>query len=176
MFTSTTLLALALAWQSAPGALRSVYTSIAARDCKTISTSEEGSASTQRCAGVGGYNLLVEDLDARMSMTVVAPGGKKYDLQYWQVVTTGFSSLGDRAEWRVKGQGRRAAPVALIVRVNASEDAARPEKTTSYLTVAKITPGQVCVTDRIGPGADANEQARRAADTAASRPCIKAQE
>jgi hypothetical protein len=176
MFTSTTLLALALAWQSAPGALRSVYTSLAARDCKTISRHEEGSQSTQRCAGLGGYGLLVEDSDARMNVTVVAPGGKKYDLKYWQVVSTGFSRVGDKAEWRVKRQGKHDVPFALIVRVNTSEDAAHPEKPTSYLAVAKITPGQICVTDKIGPGANANEEARRAADKAASRPCIEARE
>jgi hypothetical protein len=175
MFATTTLLALVLAWQSAPGALQSVYTSLAARDCKTISTHEEGAQSTQRCPGVGGYGLLVEDFDSRMSVTVVAPGGKKYDLKYGQVITTGFSGVGEKAEWRVKRQGKRVVPVALIVRLNASEDGARPEKAISYLTVAKITPRQICVTDKIVPGANANEQARRAADTAASRPCIEAQ-
>jgi hypothetical protein len=176
MSTPITLLALVLLWQSAPGALRSVYTGLAARDCKTISTHEEGSSSTQRCAGVGGYSLLVEDSDARMNVTVVAPGGKKYDLKYWQIVTAGFSSIGDKAEWRMKGQGKRGVPVALIVRVNASEDPAHPEKATSYLAISKITRGQVCVTDKIAPGANANEEARRAADTAASRPCIEARE
>ena len=176
MFAPTTLLALVLVWQSAPGALQSVYTSLGGRDCKTISTHEEGAQSTQRCAGVGGYGLLVEDFDSRMDVTVVAPGGKKYVLNYGQVVTTGFSSVGEKAEWRVKRQGKRVVPVALIVRLNASEDGAHPEKTTSYLTVAKITPGQICVTDKIAPAANANDEARRAADTAASRPCIEAQE
>lgn len=176
MFTLTTSLALALAWQSAPGALQSVYTSIAARDCATVSTNEEGARSTQRCKGVGGYGLLVEDADARTSVTVVAPGGKKHDLKYWQVVTTAFSSIGGKAEWRVRRQGARDVPVALIVRLNASDNAERPDKPTSYLVVAKITPQQVCVTDRIDPAADANEQARRAADTAASRPCVEAPE
>ena len=42
MFAPTTLLALALVWQSAPGALQSVYTSLSSRDCKTVSTHEEG--------------------------------------------------------------------------------------------------------------------------------------
>jgi len=176
MFTPSTLLALVLAWQSAPGALQSVYTSLGGRDCKTISTHEEGAQSTQRCAGVGGYGLLVEDFDSRMNVTVVAPGGKKHDLKYWQVITTGFSGVGEKAEWRVKRQGKRVVPVALIVRLNASEDPAHPEKNTSYLTVAKITPGRICVTDRIAPAANANEEARRAADTAATRPCIEAQD
>lgn len=176
MFTPTTLLALALALQTAPGAAQSVYTSLAARDCTTVSTNEEGARSTQRCKGAGGYGLLVEDADSRMSVTVVAPGGKKHDLKYWQVVTTAFSSIGEKAEWRVKRQGGRDVPFALIVRLNASDNAERPDKPTSYLVVAKITPEQVCVTDKIDPAADANEQARRAADTASSRPCIEAQE
>ncbi len=176
MFIQTTLIALVLAWQSTPGALKSVYTSLASRDCTTVSTNEEGAQSTQRCPGMGGYGLLVEDADSRMSVTLVAPGGKQHELKYWEVVTTGFSSLGEKAEWRVKRQGRRDVPVALIVRLNASENGEHPEKQTSYLVVAKITPGQACVTDKIAPGADANEQARRAADTAASRPCIEAQE
>ena len=176
MSASTIFLALALVWQSAPVPSQSFYTSLNSRDCKTISTTEEGSSSTQRCAGVGGYGLLVEDSDARMNVTVVSPGGKKYDLKYWQIVTAGFSSIGDKAEWRAKGRTRRTVPFALIVRVNASEDPAHPEKTTSYLAVAKITPAEICVTDRIAPSANANEEARRAADTAASRPCIEAQE
>ena len=177
MFTRTTLTAvMVLALQSAPAALQSAYTSLNAADCKTVGASDEGSSSTQRCAGVGGYSLLVEDDDARMSVTVVAPDGKRHELKYWQVITTGFSALGEKAEWRVRRQGGRDAPVALIVRVNASEDAERPERKTSYLAVAKITAGRVCVTDKIAPSADANERARRAADTAASRPCVEPQE
>jgi hypothetical protein len=176
MFVPQTFIALLLLWQSAPAALQSVYTSLAAGDCTTVSANAERGYSTQRCRGVGGYGLLAHDDDARVSLTVVAPGGKKYDLNYWQVVTPSFSTLGEKAEWRVRRQAGRDEPVALIVRVNANEDAERPEKKTSYLVVAKITPGQVCVTDRVAPAANANEEARRAADTAASRPCIEAQE
>jgi hypothetical protein len=61
----------------------------------------------------------------------------------------------------------------LIVRVNASENQEDPNKKSSYLAVAKITPQQVCVTDKIAPGATANEEARRAADASSSKPCLK---
>jgi hypothetical protein len=175
MFIPATFIAAVMAWQPA-AALQSVYTSLAARDCATVGTNAEGARSVQRCRGVGGYGLLVEDADSRMSLTVVAPGGERHDLKFWQVVTTAFSAVGEKAEWRVRRQGRRSVPVALIVRVNANESAERPELTTSYLVVAKVTPQKVCVTDRIAPAADANERARRAADTAAARPCIEAQE
>jgi hypothetical protein len=92
------------------------------------------------------------------------------------VVTSGFSNIGEKAEWRVARPGRSTVPSALIVRVNAHDDTEHPDKVTSYLTVTKITPQEICVTDKIGPAANANEQARRAADTASSRPCLAAQE
>lgn len=151
----------------------SVYTDISGSRCRTISVHRESGATVQSCPGVAGYKLQVEDDDARMSISVVAPGGKKSELSYWQVITSAFSSLGNKAEWRVTSVRGKTTPVALIVRVNASEDPSNPQRTTSYLAVAKITAAKTCVTDKIGPSATANEEARRAADTAATRPCLE---
>ena len=148
----------------------SVYTDLAPARCKTVSVTKENAGSVQRCPGVAGYTLLVEDDDLRQSVTVVAPGGKKYPLHYWQVVTSAFSSVGDKAEWRVeKRKGGRAQPYALIVRVNASENPEKPDEKTSYLAVAKITKAGACVTDKV----KTNEEARQAADAAANKPCLK---
>lgn len=155
----------------AGGAIRSVYTSLAPEQCRVIRRHEETGGSVSRCPGVAGHALLVSEDDARMSVDVVTPDGGEHPLNYWSVVTRGFSTLGPRAEWRVRGEGGQARPVALIVRVNAAEDPDNPERTTSYLAVAKITPREVCVTNSIAPAADANEQARRAADASAGRPC-----
>jgi hypothetical protein len=151
----------------------SVYTDISGSRCRTISVNQESGASVQSCPGVAGYKLEVEDDDARMSITVVAPGGKKSELSYWQVITSAFSTLGNKAEWRMARVKGKTTPVALIVRVNASEDPSNPQKTTSYLAVAKITAAKTCVTDKIGPSATANEEARRAADNAATKPCLE---
>jgi hypothetical protein len=153
--------------QGAEQEIRSVYTTLAEADCRTLSVDEESASSVQRCPGVGGYALNAADGDARMSIDVITPDGKAHPLHFWSVVTHAFSSLGPRAEWRVRGE----QPIALIVRVNASEDPENTERYTSYLAVAKITPTRICVTDRIGPAANANEEARRAADASASRPC-----
>ncbi|HEX2268493.1 MAG TPA: hypothetical protein VHH35_03120, partial [Pyrinomonadaceae bacterium] len=62
---------------------------------------------------------------------------------------------------------------ALIIRYNANEDPESPNKQSSYLAVTKITASEICVTDKIMPGANANEEARRAADAAATKPCLK---
>jgi hypothetical protein len=148
-------------------AIRSVYTSLAEPACRVVRRDEETGGTTSRCPGTAGYTLMVHDDDARMSIDVVAPGGRTHRLRYWAVITSAFSSLGPRAEWRMRG----GTPIALIVRVNAFENPEVPDRATSYLAVAKITARETCVTDRIPPGADANEAARRAADQSASRPC-----
>ena len=172
MLTTTiallTLLALPTA---APN--ESVYTDLSASACKTIETNEESGSSVQSCAGVGGYSLLVADDDARMSITVVAPGGKKRPLEFWSVVTSGFSTVGDKAEWRVtKGSDGSVTPVALIVRLVASEDPEDSSKTTSYLVVATVGADASCVVAKVPPGPNQNEQAREIADAAKTKPCL----
>jgi len=153
--------------------LESVYSDLSSSKCKTIEVDKETGSSTQRCPGIAGYKLLVLDDDSRQSITVVAPGGKNHPLDFWQVVTYAFSSVGSKAEWRVARSKGKVSPVALIVRVNASEDGANPNRLTSYLAVVKVTPEKICVTHKIPPGAKANETARRAADTAQTAACLK---
>jgi hypothetical protein len=153
--------------------IESVYSDLAPSKCKTLTTDRETGASTQRCPGIAGYKLLVHDDDARQSITVVTPDGKKHDLDFWEVVTHSFSSVGGKAEWRVVRNKRKLAPIALIVRVNASEDAANPNRQTSYLTVTKLTSEKICVTHRIPQSADANAKARQAADSAGTADCLK---
>jgi hypothetical protein len=163
----------ALAMSARAQAPASVYTNLSAKNCKTLKVYKEGEGSVQSCAGVAGYRLLVEEGDLRQSITVVTPKGKKHELNYWQVITGGFSSLGERAEWRVVKSRGKAVPVALIVRVNASESPDNVNKITSYLAVAKITAEKICVTDKIAAGPGQNEEARRAADASASKSCLE---
>lgn len=151
------------------GAISSVYTSLAEADCRVIEVhEEEAGGSISRCPGVAGHALKVMEGDLRMSINVIMPDGNEHELNYWSVVTGGFSSLGPRAEWRMRGE----RPIALIVRVNASEDPEDSSRITSWLAVARISPGRVCVTDRIAPSAQANVAARAAADRSAGRPCL----
>ncbi|HEU4886022.1 MAG TPA: hypothetical protein VFT45_27540 [Longimicrobium sp.] len=149
------------------GTISSVYTSLE-KDCRLIEVDEESESSAQRCPGTAGYELKVMEGDLRMSIDIITPDGQPHELNYWSVITSGFSSLGPRAEWRMRG-GR---PIALIVRVNASENPENASQLTSYLAVAKITPREICVTDRIAPAPNANEAARAAADSSAGRTCI----
>ncbi len=160
--------ALALtAFAAAPAT--SIYSSLSG--CKLVKTGQDWSISA--CRGVGGYNLQLEYDDARESITVYGPDRQKHPLNLWQVVSSGFSSVGQKAEWRVTAKGGRQVPHALIVRFNASENPEDSTKVTSYLVVAKLTPDSICVTDKIGPSATANEEARKAADASANKPCLE---
>lgn len=155
---------------------QSVYTSLGEKHCRKIKSAEAGDDGYEgRCRGVAGYTLLLSEGDLRQNITVITPQGTKHSLELWHVVSGGFSHVGPKAEWRMTTRNGKPVPVALIVRYNANEVPDDPNKQNSYLAVSKITPTEICVTDKIPSGPTANEDARRAADTAATRACMKQQ-
>ena len=165
---------LAAVFTAAAQSNQSMYTSLAEKQCRKIKSAEAGDDGYEgRCRGVAGYALLLSEGDLRQNITVITPKGAKHSLELWDVISGGFSSVGPKAEWRMAMQNGKLSPVALILRYNASEDPDQPNKQNSYLAVSKITPSEICVTDKILPGPKANEDARRAADTATTKPCLK---
>jgi hypothetical protein len=157
--------------QAATTHIDSVYTKLSGPTCKTLESNEAEGSAKGRCKGTAGYQLDWMEDDIRQSLNVIDPQGKEFPLELWTTVSSGFSSLGDKAEWRVQKAGKKSTPLALIVRYNVSEDPEKPEKTTSYLVVSKITPSEVCVTDVVKPTKNANQQARTLADTASTKTC-----
>lgn len=144
----------------------SIYTSVKTQTCRTIrSTDKEAGSYEGECKGVGGYKLRLIEGDLRQTIDVVTPAGKKFELSFWTLYG-GFSSIGDKVEWRTK----KGVPVALIARYNVA-NAEDSTKQTSYLLVAKLSKASACVTDVVEPGADQNASARKLADTAARKPC-----
>ncbi len=159
-----------LATQEQP-VLSSVSSSIHVKDCIT-KLADERLGYRGDCTGVGGYKLVRLEGDLRASVNIVSPDGKQHELNYWSVITGGFSDLEDSAEWRVQKQGDVITPKALIVQVNASENPANSSEITSYLAIAKITANEVCVTDKIKDGPKAVAQARAAADASGNKSCL----
>lgn len=145
---------------------KSTYTSLETAKCKTIeSVEEEGGYYVGECPGVGGYKLELIEGDLRQTINVIAPDKKKLELNFSQV-SGSFSTVGEKAEWRMKGD----KPVALIVRFNAA-DAEDSSKSTSFLIVSKISETSACITDVVKPGARQNEEAQKLADAASAKPC-----
>jgi hypothetical protein len=153
---------------------KSVYTTLEARHCRTLKSDSSGAGQyLARCPGASGYSLLVAEDDLRQNITVVTPQGVEHSLELWEVLSSAFSHVGSKAEWRITNLKGKVVPIALIIRFTASEDAAQPNKTTSYLAVSKITTEAICVTDKVAAGTNANEEARRAADVSGTKPCLK---
>ena len=165
------LCALGCALPASAGSIHSIYTPLTG--CTVVEVFAESGASIRRCPGVAGHHLLLEDDDDRQSVTIVAPDGTRHPLRYWSVITGGFSNLGEKAEWRVMRAGRNVTPVALIVRVYANENPDAPDEKTSYLAVARMAGGRICVTDRVKDSPKANDEARRAADASAGSICLE---
>jgi hypothetical protein len=168
-FVLTLAAVFALALTVSADSVTSVYSSLS--KCKLVKTGQDWS--TQACQGVGGYNLHIEYADSRESITVYGPDRQKHPLELWNVIGNGFSHVGEKAEWRVTKKGGKIVPGALIVRFTVNDNSGDTPKQISYLAVAKITPGKICVTDKIAPSSTANEEARRAADASADKPCLE---
>lgn len=146
---------------------KSVYTSTDTKDCKTIEQSDADAGWYRgECKGVGGYQLELTEGDIRQTINIISPTKKKFELNFGSV-SGGFSSVGAKAEWRVKG----TAPTALIIRFNVSENPEDSSKTTSYLIVSKITKTSACITDVVKPSKTQNAEAQKLADAASTKPC-----
>lgn len=159
-------------------AIESVYTDLGAGSCtREIDGTDPNETPYLACPGVAGYSLIVRRVDAgRRSIDIVDAARRVLSLSYEEFVTRHMSTLGERAEWRVETKDGRQVPIALIVRVQAREDADDPERVTrTYVAVAKIAPGEACVTDRLTEGAQPETEVRIAADSARERPCAPAQ-
>ncbi|MFP5393671.1 MAG: hypothetical protein ACLGI6_19335 [Gammaproteobacteria bacterium] len=116
--------------------------------------------STRRCSGVAGYALNVHDDDDRTSVDIVAPKGDIYPLSYWDVVTLGYASVGQKAEWRMGTRKGRSVPTALVVRLTRLDNRNPGE----LIAVARVDRDGACVIfkgDMADPGVD--ELARKAA-------------
>lgn len=150
------------------------YTGIAEQDCNEVEAADEetGMGRVVECPGVDGWRLRLVEGDARMSVEAVTPAGRVFPLEFSSVVTSAFSSLGEKAEWRFAAGG--GAPQALIVRLDANEDPERPERITSYLVVSRLRSDGACVVAKTPPGAGQNEAARLAADAALAKDCLPA--
>jgi hypothetical protein len=159
-------------------AVESIHTDLGAASCeKRIDKSDPNETPYLVCPGVAGFALIVRQVDSgRQSVDIVDPAQRAFPLNYHEFVTRHMSSVDRAAEWRVATKDARKLPIALIVRVRARENLRKPEEITrSYLAVAKITPNEICVTDRIAEGSLSETEVRRAADSAHARACLAPQ-
>jgi hypothetical protein len=81
--------------------VESAYSGLVGKICRSVEKGTEAAYSMADCGGFGGFRLLVLHDEDRASVTLATPEGKKFPLEFWDVVTPAFSDLGARAEWRI---------------------------------------------------------------------------
>ncbi len=154
----------------------SLYTSVAAKNCKKIeSVKVEGSefGATFACRGLPGYSVVVGEDDLRMT---VAIGFNTKHAQEQVSATQGFSPFNhahDTLEWRIDAKTKK--PFATIQRWFIADNAdleknGRP-KNVGLLVVTRTPPGASCHVAYIDVRANQNpnELAQKAADELAQK-------
>ena len=87
----------------ASGQNKSVYTSTRSK-CKVIKAiSAEGGSYIGECRGSAATKSGLLEGDIRQTLTLSPPGKKKFELNFWGFYG-GFSTVGEKVEWRTKGR------------------------------------------------------------------------
>lgn len=150
----------------------SAYTSIDQQDCVTLDSDNVGSI--QECESFSGIGVKVIEGDLRQSI-ILTRNEQEYDLDFTSLISTAFSSLGLKLEWRHELSNPKNLK-GMIVRFEVSDDYEDLEHVSSYLVVSKITKEEICVVAKVLPQQKQNEIARDILDKGESLPCLKKSE
>lgn len=152
---------------------QSVVTPIVGSSCTVQIDDEVTGATTSRCPGAAGFRLHVLADDERYSIDIVTPEKKGMALNYWEVVTHGFSSIGTNAEWRVVRVSGKTVPIALIVRLDTFDQSTlERRRRVPYLVVAQIRGDSACVIAKLDATKKTAASAARKIADGAKRPCL----
>lgn len=149
--------------------LTSSYTSIDQKDCVTLDSDNMGSI--QECEAFGKIGVKVIEGDIRQSI-ILTRDTDEYDLNFTGIVSSAFSTLGLKIEWRHE-LGKPENVIGMIVRFEVNDNYDDLEKVSSYLVVSKIEEQEMCVIAKVIPQNNQNERAREILDTATALPCLK---
>jgi hypothetical protein len=143
----------------------SAYTDFKPEACKQVKAgAAEGEGAfgpTFECKGYDGIPVTFAEDDLR-SFVAYGRGGREHCA--FRQSFSGFNSVGNRIEWRLKA----GKPVATILRWKVSFDAADSSKLKDWLVVTKLENGNSCQIGFVEGGyPKANEKARSLADTKA---------
>jgi hypothetical protein len=143
----------------------SAYSDFVPETCKQIAPGAaegEGEFSpTYECKGYKGSPVTFAEDDLR---SVVAYGKNGRNHCAFHQTFSGFNSVGNKIEWRLKD----GKAIATILRWKVSYDPEDSSKTKDWLVVTKVEDGQSCQVGYVeGSYPKANEKARWLADTAA---------
>jgi hypothetical protein len=144
----------------------SIYTALEGPACKLVADDSETGDRTNKCPGIAGYSVLVQESDDRASLTIITPDNRGFPLDFWDFAIPGFSTLRQQLEWRQTKQGTKRRPIGFIVQVDTvnQENPAAP-KPLSFFLVARVTENSACLTAKIpADQLDARLSALQAAD------------
>jgi hypothetical protein len=168
---------LAAATSATPAYPATVITDLHGKACKILSFDRETGAATRQCTGVAGYKLLVHDEDGRTSIDVVPPARRKLPLNFWDVVSSGYSTIGRKAEWHMARRHGKLVPVGLVVRVNTVDTVALDRYRRGALTtVTRIGADNACVVFKTNAASREASRKARAVAIDPRAPCLPAVE
>ena len=171
------LTALAAFTGAPPAYAATITTDLHGKACTILSFDRETGAATRQCDGVAGYKLLVHDEDGRTSIDVVPPASRNLPLNFWDVVSNGYSTVGRKAERHMARRHGKLVPVGLVVRVDTVDTVALDRYQRGSLTTGtRIGDDAACVVFKTSTASKQASRKARAAALDPRAPCLPAVE
>lgn len=152
------------------------YSELSGAQCNQTIIEEVTGSTADKCPAPNGYYLNVLYDDNRMSIDVITPDDRNFPLNYWDIISDGFSNITGQAEWRMAPNNGNSIPVALITQFDVTDNSNIDEpRKDIYYVISKITPNEICITNKVtvsNQDDDAHNQAIKLADNAISQPCL----
>lgn len=154
--------------------LTDYYSDLSGEHCIRTVLEEVTGSTADRCPGPNGYMLDVLYDDDRMSIDVITPSKKQVSLNYWEIVSSGFSSIDGQANWRLKTINGKQKPVALITPFVATKNLENGDDLTiTYQVISKITDDEICIIGKVDKmQADAESLINSLINNADTKPCL----
>jgi hypothetical protein len=142
------------------------------------SLENEGEKKELLCKGVEGHSLIVkgEPLTLRgqnqkPEIFLVSPGGRRFQIQYWDTTDTKFQSLFGVVNWVVVRTPRKTIALILKAQVEPSYD----DRGVTDIVV-RVGPGSVCVIGSVPASSTQTADSISLASTPRRRRCINVKE
>lgn len=154
--------------------LSNYYSDLSGEHCIRTVLEEVTGSTADRCPGPSEYMLDVLYDDDRMSIDVITPSKQQASLNYWEIVSSGFSSIDGQANWWLKTINGKQQPVALITPFVATENLENGEDlTVTYQVISKITDNEICIIGKVEKTqAQAESLITSLVNNADTKPCL----
>jgi tetratricopeptide (TPR) repeat protein len=119
------------------------------------------------CQGLEGYSLLLTGDETKPEVFLIAPGGQKTQIEYWDTTDSRYQGMDPVVLWVLVNEPKKTIALNFYLRIDVG-----PGWNGSYDVIVKVSPGPVCIVGSVAPGSTSAGESVGIASSPENRPCL----